>query len=379
MHLPPFELDRWLSKYSFATPPIAYDLAASTGPKWNVRDLLALGDDVSMDDVVLGYAPGEGSRALRDAIGAFLGVDPDWVVVTTGASEAFSILLCMAAKPGANVVLPSPGYPAFDPMAVLWGLGIRHVGLVREHGFRQRAEDVLNAVDHGTVLALVNTPHNPVGTTLQRKEIEELAAALHGKGVRLIVDEVYHPLYFGEPQATAASIPNVVAMGDMSKALSLAGLRLGWLVERDAKRRQEMIDARSYFTISSSPLLERMAVHAFANREALLGRLQAVAGENLVLLEDFMERVSDVLSWARPEGGTVCFPWFRDGRDSRPFCETLAGRGVLLAPGDCFGMSAHMRVGFALLKPEKFAEGLAIFEQVLREKQGVSPSLPSAP
>jgi aspartate/methionine/tyrosine aminotransferase len=368
MDLPPFKLDHWLSKHSFATPPIAYDLAASTGPKWTVAELAALGGGINLDDVVLGYSPAEGSRALRDAIGAFLGVDPDWVVVTLGASEAFSILLCTAARPGANIVLPYPGYPAFDPMAGVWGFGIRHVRLSREHGFRQRAEDVLKAVDDNTVLALVNTPHNPVGTIMPREQIDELAAALHGQGVPLIADEVYHPLYFGERQVSAAAIPNVIAMGDMSKALSLAGLRLGWLVERDPKRREQMIDARSYFTISGSPLLERLAAHAFANREVVLGRLHAVANENLDALSDFMEGVSDVLGWAKPEGGTVCFPWFHDGRDSRPFCEKLAANGVLVAPGDCFGMPDHMRMGFALLKREKFLEGLAIFKRVLREQ-----------
>ena len=81
-----------------------------------------------------------------------------------------------------------------------------------------------------------------------------------------------------------------------------------------------------------------------------------------------MQRVSDVLAWVKPAGGTVCFPWFRDGRDSRPFCTALAAKGVLVAPGDCFGMPEHMRVGFALLKREKFLEGLAIFERVLREQ-----------
>ncbi|MEP9388839.1 pyridoxal phosphate-dependent aminotransferase [Mesorhizobium sp. KR9-304] len=367
MDLPPFLLDHWLAKHSFATPPIAYDLASSTGPKWTVGELLALGDGTGLDDTVLSYAPSEGGRALREAIGTFLGVDPDWVVVTLGASEAFSILLCAAARPGTNVVLPSPGYPAFDPMAGVWGLGVRHVRLSRDNGFRQHAADVLDAVDESTVFALVNTPHNPAGTIMPRDGIEELAAALHRKGVPLVVDEVYHPLYFGKPQPSAASLSNVIAMGDMSKAMSLAGLRIGWLVERDPQRREKMIDARSYFTISSSPLLERLAVHALANRDVLLTRLQAVAGENLVALSDFMDRVSDVLAWARPAGGTVCFPWFRDGRDSRPFCEALAANGVLVAPGDCFGMPEHMRLGFALLRPEKFSQALGIFERILRE------------
>ncbi|MEW9806757.1 pyridoxal phosphate-dependent aminotransferase [Mesorhizobium sp. ZMM04-5] len=368
MQLPPFKLDHWLAMHSFATPPIAYDLASSTGPKWTLQDFLALGDGAGMEDVVLGYAPSEGGRALRAAIGDFLDVDPDWVMVTLGASEALSVLLCTAARPGANVVLPHPGYPAFDPMAGVWGLDVRHVRLSRQDGFRQRAADMLKAVDDNTVLALVNSPHNPVGTVMPREEIEELAAALQRKGVPLVVDEVYHPLYFGHSPASAAAIPNVIAMGDMSKALSLAGLRLGWLVVRDPARRAQMIDARSYFTISSSPLLEELAVHAFASREAILARLQIPASENLAALGRFMDRVSDILAWVKPDGGTVCFPWFRDGRDSRPFCEALAAQGVLVAPGDCFGTPEHMRVGFALLANDKFVEGLAIFERVLREQ-----------
>jgi len=367
MDLPPFLLDHWLSKHSFAVPPIEYDLASSTGPKWTVGELRALGAGADIDDTILGYAPSEGSEALRKAISEFLGVDPDWVVATVGASEALSILLCLAARPGANVILPSPGYPAFEPMAGVWGLEVRRTVLSRDDGFRQTANGVLALADDATAIALVNTPQNPVGTTMPRDDIERLAAALESRGAPLIVDEVYHPLYFGEPRTSAAGVRNVVAIGDMSKALSLAGLRLGWLVEPDATRRARAIDARSYFTISSSPLLERLAAHALVNREVLLSRLQAVAIENLDALSDFIARVSDVLAWAKPSGGTVCFPWFRDGRDSRPFCEALAAKGVLVAPGDCFGMADHMRVGFALLQPAKFQQALAIFEQALRE------------
>ena len=59
-----------------------------------------------------------------------------------------------------------------------------------------------------------------------------------------------------------------------------------------------------------------------------------------------MEKAAGKLGFVKPEGGTVSFPWFRDGRNSRSFCETLAGAGVLVAPGDCFGMPDHVRIGF---------------------------------
>lgn len=346
MELPPFMLDRWLSAHDFATPPIAYNLASSTGPRWSVADLCALGDGpLDIGDCVLSYAPPEGSLPLREAVARFHATTPDSVITTTGASEALSILLCLAARPGANVVLPDPGYPAYAAMAGAWGLDSRFYRLDRTDAFAQRADAVLAAVNGDTVAVMVNTPHNPTGSVMSRGEIAVLAAALETRGIPLLVDEVYHPLYFDAPQMSAAGIANVVVLSDMSKALSLPGLRMGWIIDADPARRRRIIDARSYFTISSSPLLERLAAHALRHSAAIVGRLDHVAAANLAQLDALAAGSAGRLGWVRPQGGTTAFPWLADGRDSRPLCEALAGRGVLLAPGDCFGHPAHMRVG----------------------------------
>jgi aspartate/methionine/tyrosine aminotransferase len=325
-------------------------------------EVLALDGGHALDELAalkVGYAPAEGSRALREAIAAFAGVDPDWVVVTTGASEALSVRFCLASKPGANVVMPFPAFPAFETMANAWGLAARTFLLKRENGFAQAAGQVLESIDGGTALALVNSPHNPTGSAMRRVEIETLAQALSARVIPLIVDEVYHPLYFGAEVASASGIANTIVVGDMSKALSLAGLRMGWIIDADPERRKRIIDARSYFTISGSPILEAIAVVALRNRNAILSRLTSVVEANLALLDGFMQRHADTLSWVRPTGGTVAFPWFRDGSNSRPWCEALAGQGVLVAPGDCFGAPDHFRLGFGA-QSEGFGEALEL-------------------
>lgn len=349
--LPPFTLDHWLSAHDFATPPIAYNLASSTGPRWTLAQLSALGgtpqgsvEDVT--DTVLAYAPPQGSHALREAIADFHGVPPESVVATTGSSEALSILLCLIAEPGANIVLPDPGYPAYAAVAQGWGLASRPYRLDRAEGFAPRADALLAQVDDATRLVILNTPHNPTGAVMPRVEIEALAAALAQRRIPLLVDEVYHPLYFTGHQPSAAGIPNVLVISDLSKALSLPGLRTGWLIDTDAERRERVIDARSYFTVSGSPLLERLATHALRHRGAILSRLEAVANANIALLDALVAESRDRLAWVRPQGGTTAFPWLTGTPDARPFCETLARAGVLLAPGDCFGHPAHMRIGF---------------------------------
>jgi aspartate/methionine/tyrosine aminotransferase len=367
MELPPFLLDHWLAAHEFNEPPIRYNLASSTGPRWTLEELERL--PVGRLDIArtaIGYAPPDGARDLREAIAEHHAVDPDWVVVMTGASEALSALFCLASEQEANVVLPTPSFPAFGALGGAWRLGVRTYALRRENGFRQSADDVQHAVDDHTVLALVNTPHNPTGAVIERSEVERLAAALGARGITLVVDEVYHPLYFGGDLKSAAGLENVIVVGDMSKAMSLAGVRIGWLIDANPERRKRIIDARSYFTISSSPLSEAIAAHALRNRASILARLNDVASANLSLLREAIGKAGDILSWVPPAGGTTCFPWFTDGRDSRAVCERLVRGGVLVVPGDCFGEPDHMRIGYGA-QIEGFSTAVEIIGNALAE------------
>jgi aspartate/methionine/tyrosine aminotransferase len=368
MKLPPFKLDLWLAAHEFATPPIRFNLASSTGPAWTLGEIGATGggDPSQLADVRLSYAPPEGSKLLRERIAARYGVAPERVLIVTGASEALLALCCHFAAPGASILLPRPVYPALPVMARAWGLDVREYALDPGRGFAQDADAVLAEVDATTRAVFVNTPHNPTGSVMPAAEQEKLAAALAARGIALIVDEVYHPLYFGTPVPSAARLPNVIVLGDFAKAMSLPGLRVGWLIV-DEERRGALLDIRSYFSISCSPLSEAIGAHAIANADAVLDRLEQTARANLALLTAFMHAHRDVLGFSAPAGGTTCFPHLRDGRDARPLCEALAKAGVLVAPGDCFGMPAHMRIGFGAQR-EGYADALAIAGEVLRNR-----------
>jgi aspartate/methionine/tyrosine aminotransferase len=371
MQLPPFLLDQWLNAHEFATPPIRYNLASSTGPTWTLGELLDLACSSVRKDLeatALSYGPPNGSLALRQRIAELHDVDPDWVVVTTGAAEALSAVFCLLSERDANVVVSKPGFTAIPVMAAAWGLGVRSYALERGKRFEHSADRILAAVDERTRLVVVNSPHNPTGAVMPPLEVAKLAEALAGRKIPLLVDEVYHPLYFGAAAPSAARLRNTIVVGDMSKALSLSGLRVGWLIDRDAARRERLIDLRSYFTISGSPITEAVAAAALGARHAILERLQSVTTANLELLDEFMHAQRDKIGWVRSAGGTVAFPWWVDGRDSRSFCESLARAGVLMAPGDCFDAPAHFRVGFGA-QAAKFRDALRITSEVLDSSQ----------
>ena len=366
MKVPPFKLDAWLAAHEFATPPIRHNLASSTGPLWTVAELMKLGggSEAALADVKLSYAPPQGSKLLRERIAALHGVDPDHVLAMTGASEALIALTAYFAAPGASIVLPKPAYPAVPVLARAWGLQVREYALRPEYGFAQTAEGVMAAVDASTRAVFVNTPHNPTGSVMPANQLRKLAGLLAARGIPLIVDEVYHPLYHGAGGESATGIPNTIVLGDFAKALSIPGLRIGWLVDADAARREALLDLRSYFTISGSPLTEAIGAHALAHAGQILARLRSVSQANLSLLNRFMHQHRDALGWTPPAGGTTCFPWLRDGRDARPLGEALARAGVLIAPGDCFEMPAHMRLGVGAVAGG-YQEALDIFHSVL--------------
>ena len=368
--LPTFLLDTWLE--SFRDAPIEHDLATSTGPLWRLADLferLAPAERERLETAALGYSHAEGAPAVREAVAAVYDADPAHVIVTTGASEALHLLFADAAAQGGNVVVSLPGFPPTIEIPAALGLEVRTYRLRPENGFRVDADEVAALLDANTRLLLVTSPHNPTGAVLAPDELAALHALAAGRGVPLVSDEMYGGITFGAPPRSAAGLPGTIVLSSLSKTLGLPGLRLGWLIDPDPGRRARLLNGRMYFTISGNPLAESLAVAALRDRDSFVGHTLARAEANLELLDRFVES-QPRLDWVRPAGGTTAFPWRVDGEDSRPLCRAFAAAGVLTAPGDCFGMPRHLRIGFAC--EERFAEALATMAHVLAAEPGAA-------
>jgi aspartate/methionine/tyrosine aminotransferase len=349
MRFAPFLLDDWLNHHQHSDPPIEFDLAASTGPTWTVRQLLALDGADHRDELLdtrLVYMRTQGTRALCQAIAEMEGARPEEILITTGAAEALLLLFTVATESGANILVSSLSFPSFYEIPRSLGLEVRHYHQRPENQFRVDLDEIKKLADLHTKILMVNTPHNPSGAVLTDDEL----AALHNfaveRGIQFVSDQVYHPIYHGRPTATAARLPRATVLGDFSKALCLAGLRLGWIVERDPRRMQQYLHAHGYFTVSGTALGESLGVIAIRNREKIYARVREVTSANLALLDAFFAQHSALFGWFRPQGGMTVFPWMKSGEDSRPLCAEAAEQGMLLAPGDCFGMPAHFRIGF---------------------------------
>ncbi len=365
MRLKPFLLDMWLDAYEH---DIEFNLASSGGPHWTMDEVLQLAGEDERQRFLhhhLVYSRPAGADGLRAAIAEMQGVDVEAVQVVTGASEALVALMWLAAEPGANVIIPQPGYPAFSALPESLGLETRTYALPKENGFRVDLEEIKRLADRNTKLVLANSPHNPTGATLSDAELDSLHEFTASHGIQLVCDEVFHPIYHGPATRSAARLPHATVIHDFSKAFPLSGTRIGWMIERDAARRERYRNARMYFSISNNTAGELLAEIAMRRRDVVLARTQGTATRNLRQLAAFMGEHRETLGWVPPRGGMTAFPWLLSGEDSRAFCQAAAEQGVLLAPGDCFSEPAHFRLGFAAVT-DRFPEALARLGEFVR-------------
>ncbi len=357
MQLKPFLLDTWMATYEH---DIEFNLAASEGPRWTLNEILSLAGEGERQHFLnhdLVYSRPAGAKGLRAAIADMQDVNVDTVQVVTGASEALLILMWLAAEAGANVVLPQPGYTPFSALPESLRIETRYYAVRKENDFRIDLEEIKQLVDRNTKLILINSPHNPTGATISDAELDSLHEFTASREIQLVSDEVFHPIYHGQATSSASRLPHATVIHDFSKAFPLSGVRTGWMIEHDSKRRERYWNARTYFSISNNTAGEMLAEIAMRHRNIVLGKTQETATQNLRQLAAFMDEHRETVGWISPRGGMTAFPWLASGENSRAFCRAAAEKGILLAPGDCFDAPSHFRLGFAAIT-DKFPDAL---------------------
>ena len=368
MKLVPFALEEWLATHRDSSQ---YDLGMSTGPKWALSELRALmtaAERDAFDGAALKYCPTNGTESLRAELAGMYGAEPGEILAFNGGAEALLALFFLAAEPKANVVIPTPSFAPFVEVPKGLGIEIRRYELSLENRFALDADTVVQFCDEHTRLILVNTPHNPSGAVAEEAAILALDSFAKQRGIQLVVDEVYHPIYHGAPARSAGEYSSATVLGDFSKSFSLPGIRVGWLLERDAARRRELENIHGYFTVSTNLLGELLAEFATRNRETIWNRTRAVSASNLALIDEWVAEHEEQLDWLRPGGSMTAFPRLRGASNARPFCAAAAQRGVLLAPGDCFGAPAHFRMGFGFEIPD-YQNALGILSDLLDRRE----------
>jgi aspartate/methionine/tyrosine aminotransferase len=320
----------------------------------NARDLSAL------LPMRMTYGDIEGSLALRTAIAAlYAGQTPDNVVVTHGTIGANALVHAALVERGDRVVSIVPTYQQHTAIPASLGADVVELRLQAADGYLPDLGR-LRDLSKGAKLIAMTNPNNPTGALMGRAMLEEIAAIARDNGAWLLCDEVYR----GTEQQGDEVTPSIadlyergISTAGMSKAFSLAGLRLGWVCAPHA-----VIDAvnihRDYTTISVGMLDDHFAAMALEAADRVLARSRAITRRNLAILDDWVQATPG-MSHVRPQAGTTSMVAYGLPMPSREFClRLLADTGVMFVPGEVFGMEGHVRVGYAC-ETDVLRQGLA--------------------
>ena len=297
----------------------------------------------------LGYTPALGSAPLRSAVAGHyarwygLDLDPAEVAITTGSSGGFVLAFLAAFDHGDRVALARPGYPAYRN--ILGALGCEVVDIATGPAERyQPTVAQLEAAHAEAPLAglILASPANPTGTMVDRGELTAIAAWCAAHGVRLVSDEIYHGVTYGDGEdakgVCAREVdPRAIVVSSFSKYWGMTGWRLGWLLVPEDLR--AAVDALAgNIALCPPAAAQEAAVAAFA--EETYAECEAARVDFARAREVLLARV-DELGWgaAAPADGAFYY-WADLGEALAPFADSreyaaalLEATGVAVTPG----------------------------------------------
>ena len=185
------------------------------------------------------YPPGLGVASLRTAVAEHqrrfhgLDVDPEHVLITTGATEAIAAAVLALCEPGDEVVLFEPYYDSYSATVALAGAVQRPVPL-RPPTFGFDPDELRAAFSPRTRIVLVNTPHNPTGAVFDAAQLTQIGALAAEFGAVVVADEVYeHMVFDGARHVPMASLPGLagrtLTISSAGKTFSVTGWKVGWV------------------------------------------------------------------------------------------------------------------------------------------------------
>ena len=362
MHIAPFGVEIWMNEWE---TKCELNLAETCVESLTMAQLLDLAgrnhEDLSeLLPMKLTYGAIQGSERLRDAIAAlYERQEPENILVTHGTIGANSLVHQALVGRGDRVVAVVPTYQQHYSIPESIGADVQLLHLREENGYLPNLAELRALATPGTRLIALTNPNNPTGSLIDRPMLEEIAAIARDAGAWVLCDEVYRGTD-QEGSGMTASMADLyekgISTGGMSKAFSLAGLRLGWVAAP-----REVIEAvmihRDYNTISVGMLDDHFAALALENAEKILARSRAITRGNLAVLADWVES-EPLISWVRPRSGTTALLHYDLPITSRKFCmELLNETGVMFTPGSALGLEGCVRIGYAN-GPEVMEEGL---------------------
>jgi aspartate/methionine/tyrosine aminotransferase len=188
------------------------------------------------------YGPAAGLPDLRQTIADYVSrtrsvpVSSEEVVVVPGGKPIIFFTILALIEAGDEVIYPNPGFPIYESM-INYSLGKAiPIRLREERDFSVDVKELASLITDRTKLIILNSPHNPTGGTLTKKDILEIAEAIGDRNILILSDEIYSRLIFEGEHFSIMSVPGfkerTILLDGFSKTYAMTGWRMGYGVMR---------------------------------------------------------------------------------------------------------------------------------------------------
>lgn len=348
-------------------------------PDFSTPDHIRAAGKAAIDNNKTVYTHNAGLLELRQAAANFAMQKyrlsyraDDEIIITNGASEAIDIALRTILEGGAEVILPGPVYPGYEPIIRMGG-AVPVYADTTANGFKLNAELVRNLITERTRALILPYPSNPTGCVMEEQDLAEIARLLADKEIFVISDEIYSELIYNGRHHSIAAIPSMrdktIVINGLSKSHSMTGWRIGFTFA-PAYITQHMLKVHQYNATCASTISQYAALEALTHglEDAAVMKQEYKARRDYVY--DRLVRMGfDVV---KPDGAFYVFPSIRNfNLNSFEFAaKLLEEQRVAVVPGDAFSPlgEGFVRISYAY-SMEVLREGLDRIERFVTHPQ----------
>jgi len=188
------------------------------------------------------YGPAAGLPDLRQTIAEYVSrtrhvpVSSDEVVVVPGGKPIIFFSMLAFVDEGDEVIYPNPGFPIYESMIEYLGGRAVPIPLREERDFSLDVNELASLITDRTKLIILNSPHNPTGGVLTKRDIEDVADAIGDRNIMVLSDEIYSRLIYEGEDVSIMSVPGfkerTILLDGFSKTYAMTGWRMGYGVMR---------------------------------------------------------------------------------------------------------------------------------------------------
>lgn len=310
------------------------------------------------------YVSHLGIKELREAIAdrwqeeTGKSIDPDKnILITQGGTEGLFISYAAFLNAGDEILIGDPGWISYYSAPVLFGAKVTRFGLLTNGEFKLSIDEIKSKITPNTKLILLNSPSNPTGGIIDKKQIEELAELALEHNLMIISDEVYHRLLFNNAEFYSFSKikelnEHIITVDSFSKTYSMTGWRLGYVVASE-KHIQFLLKAHQQLGATCCSFGQYGAAAALRGSQDCVQQMLAAYERRKDIVIHELDKIPN-LFYIKPQGGLYVFIDVHEtGLTGNEFClKLLEEQKVALMPGDAFGNSALNYVRLCIAESE---------------------------